>query len=93
MLQQLVIITRNHTQQIRTTYKKKLAITSYTANRFTNLARQNSCNLVAFRRLELAGNLAKVLSIDNALSRPHTINLYDGFVGHDDVVAVAVTSD
>ena len=27
------------------------------------------------------------------LSRPHTINLYDGFVGHDDAVAVAVTSD
>ena len=27
------------------------------------------------------------------LSRPHTKNLYDGFVCHDAVVAVAVTSD
>ena len=32
-------------------------------------------------------------SVLDPLSRPHTINLYDGFVGHDDVVAVAVTSD
>ena len=28
-----------------------------------------------------------------ALSRPQTINLYDGFVCHDAVVVVAVTSD
>ena len=27
------------------------------------------------------------------LSRPQTINLYDGFVCHDDVVVVASTSD
>ena len=27
------------------------------------------------------------------LSWPHTINLYNGFVCHDDVVVVAVTSD
>ena len=27
------------------------------------------------------------------LSQPYTINLYDGFVGHDDVVAVIVPSD
>ena len=33
------------------------------------------------------------VSLDIALSRPQTINLYDGFVGHDAVVVVAVTSD
>ena len=31
--------------------------------------------------------------ISTSLSRPQTINLYDGFVCHDAVVVVAVTSD
>ena len=35
----------------------------------------------------------RTLRLLTVLSRPNTINLYDGFVGHDDVVAVAVTSD
>ena len=37
--------------------------------------------------------LGDIPSTPGDLSRHHTINLYDGFVGQDDVVAVAVTSD
>ena len=31
--------------------------------------------------------------MSQVLSRPQTINLYDGFICHDDVVVVASTSD
>ena len=34
-----------------------------------------------------------VMTLCELLSRPQTINLYDGFVCHDDVVVVASTSD
>ena len=49
-------------------------------------------------RLQLAGHVERMaddrlLKRAAELSRPQTINLYDGFVCHDTVVVVALTSD
>ena len=45
------------------------------------------------RMLESYSDLICSEMLHEQLSRPHTKNLYDGFVCHDAVVAVAVTSD